>query len=263
MVSTVASDLVVNLSTAVLNQNDPGIVRDGAPAYLLLLDSLLENNPRDPVLLSSAATLYATYGTVFSEDANRASRLTQRAREYSNMAICSTYRPSCDWEGMLFTDYERTLDGLSAKDTQVMYSHGLSSLAWIRVHSADYTAIAYLPYVEALFERYLEINDGSDDATIHTYLGILKTLIPTGLGGDPEKGRAHFERAIQLSNGKDLSAKVEFANSYARLMYERDLHDRLLNEVLAADPEAPRLTLTNVLAQRQAKELLATADDYF
>ena len=73
----------------------------------------------------------------------------------------------------------------------------------------------------------------------------------------------HFERAIELSGGRDLSAIVEYANGYARLMYERDLHDRLLNEVLAADPTVIGATLMNVLAQELAAELLATADDYF
>jgi hypothetical protein len=37
----------------------------------------------------------------------------------------------------------------------------------------------------------------------------------------------------------------------------------LLTEVLEAEPVAPRLTLTNTVAQREASELLASADDYF
>jgi tetratricopeptide (TPR) repeat protein len=263
LMSSAASGLADNLSAAVLNQNDPETVRDGAPAYLLLLDSFLEGSPEDPALLSSAASLYATYGTVFADDPERAARLTQRARKYSTKAICNSYKPSCDWTGMLFEQYRQTLSGLGRKHADVVFSHGLASLAYIRAHSSDYEAIAQLPYAEALFERYLEINDGSDDGSIHTYLGILNTLIPPALGGDPEKGRAHFERAIAISGGTDLSAKVEYANGYARLLYERELHDRLLQEVLAADPEVPGSTLLNVLAQRQAVVLLETADDYF
>jgi hypothetical protein len=263
LMSSAASGLADNLSSAVLNQNDPETVRDGAPAYLLLLDSFLEGNPDDADLLSSAATLYATYGTVFADDPERAARLTERALGYSSKAMCERYRPACGWDGMLFEEYEKTLEGLGGKQADAVFAHGLASLAYIRAHSADYGAIAKLPYSEALFERYLEINDGSDDGTVYTYLGILNTLIPPALGGDPEKGRADFERAIELSGGRDLSAKVEFANGYARLLYERELHDRLLNEVLAADPNVPGATLLNVLAQRQAQELLASADDYF
>ena len=252
-----------NLSSAVLNQTDPEIVRDGAPAYLLLLDSLLQGNPESPSLLSAAATLYATYGTVFADEPERAARLTSRALNYSTTAICGSYKPSCEWDGMLFEDYEQTLPGLKEKHADVVFSHGLASLAYIRAHSSDYAAIALLPYSEALFERYLEINDGSDDGAVHTYLGILNTLIPPALGGKAEEGREHFERAIAISGGTDLSAKVEYANGYARLLYERELHDRLLEEVLAANPEVPGSTLLNVLAQRQARVLLETADDYF
>ena len=35
------------------------------------------------------------------------------------------------------------------------------------------------------------------------------------------------------------------------------------SEALAADPHAPGLTLTNVLAQRRAKVLLESGKDYF
>ena len=79
----------------------------------------------------------------------------------------------------------------------------------------------------------------------------------------PEEARAHFERAIEISGGRDLSMKVEYARGYARTLYERELHDRLLTEVMEADPVAPRLTLTNTVAQREARTLLDSADDYF
>jgi hypothetical protein len=263
LMSSAASGLAEDLSAAVLNQNDPETVRDGAPAYLLLMDSFLEGNPDDPALLSAASNLYATYGFVFVDDPERAARLTERARNYSTTALCESYKPSCSWDGMQFEDYEATLDGLTERHADVVFSHGLASLAYIRKHSSDYSAIAMLPYSQALLERYLEINDGSDDAAIHTYLGILNTLLPPSLGGEPEKGRAHFERAIELSDGRNLGAKVEYAEGYARLLYERELHDSLLNEVLVADPIEPGSTLLNVLAQRRAEELLASADDYF
>jgi len=68
---------------------------------------------------------------------------------------------------------------------------------------------------------------------------------------------------IELTDGRDLSAKVEYARGYAKLLYERELHDRLLNEVMAADPMHDGFTLSNVLAKEQAAALLAEADDYF
>jgi len=47
------------------------------------------------------------------------------------------------------------------------------------------------------------------------------------------------------------------------LLYDRELHDRLLQEVLAADSDQPGYVLLNTLAKEQARKLLANADTYF
>ena len=117
------------------------------------------------------------------------------------------------------------------------------------------------PAVRVL-KKYIEIG-GEDIDTIYTYLGILVTLRPPALGGEQEKGKQYFENAIKMSSGKNLSTKVEYARGYARPLYDRKLHDRLLNDVVSANPRVLGYTLTNVLAQREAKELLSSADDYF
>lgn len=263
LVSNAASGFADNLSAAVLNQNDPETVRDGAPAYLLLLDSLIEGNPESPDILAAAANLYASYGAVFANEPDRARRLTERARSYGATALCESFKPSCSWDDMDYEAYEATLPRLQPKHADYVLAYGVASLAWIRAHSDDWNALAELPHMEALLGRYLEIGEPSSSAAVYTYLGILATLRPPALGGEPEKGRDYFERAVDLTGGADLSVKVEYARGYARLMYDRELHDRLLAEVLAADPESDGYTLTNVLAQRDATALAASADDYF
>jgi hypothetical protein len=263
LVSNAASDFADNLSAAVINQNDPETVRDGAPAYMLLLDSLIEGNPDDPAILAAAANLYASYGAVFADDPQRAARLTERARDYASRSLCESFEPACAWDERTYDEFEGSLAGLDDKHADVVYAYGVASLAWIRAHADDWAALARLPHMEALLNRYLEISDGEAAGTIYSYLGILVTLRPPALGGDFDKGRDYFERAIALSGGADLSAKVEYARGYARPLYERELHDRLLYEVLEADPNVDGYTLTNVLAQRDARTLLATADDHF
>jgi tetratricopeptide (TPR) repeat protein len=263
LVSNAANRFADNLSAAIVNQNDPQTVRDGAPAYLLLLDSLIEGSPDDPALLAAAANMYASYGAVFAGDPERAKRLTDRARSYGFKAMCISFKPACNWRSISYDDFVATLAELSEKHADVVYAYGLASLAYIRTHSDDFNALARLPHAEALLTRYLEIDDGEMEASVYVYLGILATIRPPALGGEPEKGRAAFERAIELTDGKDLSAKVEFARGYARLLYERELHDELLKQVLAADPNVDGFTLTNVMAQQDAVALLASADDYF
>ena len=98
---------------------------------------------------------------------------------------------------------------------------------------------------------------------MHAYLGILDSLRPPALGGKPDAAKAHFERALELSQGKDLSIKVEYARRYARMVFDQELHDRLLEEVLASPVEADGFTLFNVLAKREAEQLLASSKEYF
>jgi hypothetical protein len=252
-----------NLTSAILNQDDPELVRDGMPAYILLMDSLVEGNPDNPPTLSAAANLYASYGAVFVDDELRAKRLTSRARDYALRAMCNTYTDSCDWRQLNYDDFVATLDGLTEKYAETVYIYGFATLAYLRAHSSDWNSMAELPQAEALMKRYLEISGESANASAHTYLGIILTLRPPALGGKPEEARIHFEKAIALSGGRDLGAKIEFAKSYAKLLYDQELHDQLVNEVLDADPKADRLTLTNVLAQEEALRLRAEASDYF
>lgn len=263
LMSSAASGLADNLSSAVLNQDDPETVRAGAPSYMLLLDSFLEGNPDDPDLLMAAATLYASYGAVFAEDELRASRLTTRARNYAQKAMCETYKASCGWPDATYDQFVASLDRINARHAEHLYTYGFATLAYLRAHSDDWNSLAELPQVEALFNRYLEIAGDDVDSAVHTYMGILLTLRPSALGGKPEEARRHFEKAIELSDGRDLNAKVEFARCYARLLYDRELHDELLTEVLVADPYANRLTLGNVMAKDDAVVLLAEADNYF
>ena len=51
IISSAATNLSKNLSSAILNQDDPELVRAGAPSYLLLLDSFVEGSPDDPAIL--------------------------------------------------------------------------------------------------------------------------------------------------------------------------------------------------------------------
>jgi hypothetical protein len=111
--------------------------------------------------------------------------------------------------------------------------------------------------------RIIELDETYQQGAAHLYMAMSYTLLPPAMGGKPELGRKHFERALLLSNGNNLTVKVFYARQYARMVFNRDLFERLLQEVISADPVAPDLTLMNMLAQQQAQELLAKVDDYF
>ena len=264
IVSNITDNLARNLSDAVLNQEDPKIVRDGAPAYLLLLDSLVAGNPENPVILSSASDLYTSYSAIFVNDANRSKVLSERALKYSKKALCISYEDSCNWDDYSFDDFNLSLDDFDMKYSDLLLTYSTSYLVYIRSHSNDWNAIARLPYIESALEYYVEKNPETENIdSVYTYLGILSTLLPPALGGDYEKGKRYFENAIEFSGDQNLSAKVEYALSYARPLYDRELHDKLLQEVISSNPVKKNYTLLNVIAKEQASAMLEDADEYF
>lgn len=263
LVSKAASGFGENLTSAILNQDDPELVRAGMPSYILLLDSFLQGEEDNPAILSAAASLYASYGAVFADEEARAQRLTRRARQYGLEAMCAAYAEACGWREMPYDEFVASLAGVTRKDADVLYSYGFATLAYLRAHSSDWNTLAELPQAEALLMHYLDISGDSADPAAYTYIGIILTLRPPALGGKPEEAREHFERAIALTGGRDLGVKVEYAKGYAKLLYERELHDRLVQEVLDGDPYYDGYTLMNVLAQEEALRLQADANDYF
>jgi hypothetical protein len=266
LVQKASDQFARNLGAAVLDSEDPATVRDGLPAYLLLLDSLVAGakpgEPANASTLVAAARLNGAYaGNFTGDDHVRAQRLAGKAFRYARQATCQLDAPLCaaiDGDPQGFADVVST-------DTQAgtMYVLASSWAGFLQANSEDWGAIADLPKVQALLERVVAIDPGHDGGQAWVYLGVLNSLRPEAIGGKPEQGRQDFEKAIALSGGRNLYAKTLYAEYYARLLFDQPLHDRLLNEVIAADPKAPGYTLTNTLAQDRARKLLESGKDYF
>lgn len=250
------------LSAAILNQDDPELVASGVPAYLLLIDGLISQSPDNSALLSAGAQVFALYGSRFAPP-ERAVALTSKARRYGERSLCLVHEPACRWSELDYTGFVTALGAVKARDIDALYSYAVGWLSQLDATSADWTAVAELPRVQAALERALAMDETYESGALHAYLGILNALRPPALGGKPDEARAHFERALELSGGRDLSIKVEYARRYARLVFDQELHDRLLTDVVNAPTDAPRYTLFNVLAKQEAQSLLATSKEYF
>jgi hypothetical protein len=262
-----ASDqFATNLGNAVLNSDDPATVRDGLPAYLLLLDSLIQghqpDDKSDVSTLLAAAKLNAAYaGNFTGDDKVRAQRMAKKAFDYARRATC-VQDPS------LCAVIDKDVEGFAMvvkldKNIDVMYGLATAWAAYVQSNSEDWGAVADLPKIEELLNRVVALDPNHDQGQAYEYLGVLNSVRPEAVGGKPELGRSYFEKAIELSGGRNLYAKTLEAEFYARLVFNQELHDKLLNEVLAADASAPGLTLINTLAKERAKKLLASGKVYF
>ncbi len=260
-VSMATDQLANNLSNAMLNQSDPEIVRSGAPAYLLLIDSLIEGDPTDRGLLYAGAKLYGSYAGGLVSDPARKQRLTDKALDYAARGLCQETEKLCQSFKQPFAAFATNLEAVDPDEIEGIYLYATSWAGWIEAHSDDWNAIADLPKAKAMLAWVVALDPAYEKGRAQLYLGVINSQVPPSLGGKPEIGRSHFESALNFSNERDLIVKVEYARHYARLVFDQTLHDRLLNEVISADPISPGLTLTNIIAQQQAEELLR--DDYF
>jgi tetratricopeptide (TPR) repeat protein len=254
-----------SLGDSIASQRDPEIIRDGAPSYLILADTLARRSPDDAGAQFTAGRLYGTYAGSFVEDPERRRVLSQTAYDYARSGLCLRLEAVCAaLDGRFPAFRDAVNESVDDRDeAESLYRFAAVWATWMQARSGDYAALADLPKLEAAFDRVIEIAPEIDHGFAHVYKGVLQSQRPAALGGEPDQAREHFERAVAISDGRNLMAKVLFAEHYARLVYDRELHDRLITEVIEADPAAGDLTLSNRLAQERAQELRASADSFF
>ncbi|MFV1997679.1 MAG: TRAP transporter TatT component family protein [Acidiferrobacterales bacterium] len=263
IVSSATGRFANSLSAGILNQDDPQTVADGAPAYLILIDGLIDSSPKDVSLLLAGAKLYDAYGSVFVENRQRILKMSDKAFSYGARAQCLSVAATCGMEKLPYDEFVLRLAKVKQKQVPVLYVYATTWAGWIQPRSQDWNAVADLAKVKAALKRVIELEETYDRGGAHLYMGVLSTLIPPALGGNPKEAQAYFERAITLSEGKNLMVKVYYAQRYARMMFDRKLHDRLLNQVLKADVYQKGFVLSNTIAQREARKLLNSAEEYF
>ncbi|MCY4096174.1 MAG: TRAP transporter TatT component family protein [Gammaproteobacteria bacterium] len=263
IISGVTNSIAEDLSAAVLGSPDFGVVDEGLPAYLLLVDALVEGNPADAALLNTAAMLNGSYASGFVDDQSRREYFATKAKSLALRASCHHRASFCDFVATSFSQFKEAVDDTSIRDIDYLYILASSWSGWIQVHSSDYAAIAELPKAKYLMERVIQLDSNYAKGSPYIYMGVFATFLPAALGGEPEVGRENFELAVEISGGENLYAKSMMAEMYARAIFDRELHDRLVEEVLESDPRAGDLTLQNVVAQKLALQLRESADDFF
>jgi hypothetical protein len=259
-----AASLVEDVAKASYKQSDLRVIREGMPAYLMLMDGMVEAWPDNDRLLLAAAQSYSSYATAFvgAGDAGFRDALQLRAKTYALQAL--------EQRGITapltapFADFERQVGQLTRSDLPYVFWSASCWGSWISTHTDSIAAVAELPRVEALMRRALALDETYYYGGPHLFMGILYASRPAVAGGSLERSRQHFLKAIEISQGKFLAAYVYYADYYARKAFDRELFASSLNKVLETPADiVPELTLLNTVARHKAEDLLGKIDDYF
>lgn len=258
-----ADRLSQDFTSAILQQEDAQTVAEAFPAYLLLMDTLVQNSPDNAALLMADARLKATYASSFLAEPPRQKLFADQAWDLARRSVCLEESILCEAQKEPTETITRAIDWDDPEQVKAVYDFASVWINWIQCNKDDWNAIAQLARAEQLMLSVARHEPSMDNGNAFVYLGVMNSLIPAALGGKPETGREYFEKAIDVTQGQNLMAKVMYAEFYARLTFDQALHDRLVEEVLAASTSSPALRLSNALAKRRAAELKASGKDYF
>jgi hypothetical protein len=256
--------LVEDVAGAAARQSDLRVVREGMPAYLMLLDGMVESWPDNDRLLLAAARAYSSFAASLFGDEDRSYRsaLMKRSKTYALQAL--EQRGINEPLTSPFDGFEAAVQRMTLDDLPFLFWAGSCWAGWISLHRDSIEAIAELPRVEALMRRSLALDERYHYGGPHLFMGIWYASRPPVAGGSLERAQAHFAKAMEIGQGKFLMTPVYFADVYCRKTMDRDLFTSTLETVLSTPADiAPELTLMNTVAHRMAQDLLARADESF
>jgi hypothetical protein len=243
-------------------QTDLDLVCEGAPAYLLMIDSLIASDPDSRDLLRNGSQAYSGYIASMVEcdsPEERVDAISEKARLYGTTLLSCMLPIAPDTQESAL---ETALARLQRRNVPDLFWGTFAWLSWIQVQQGAPAAMADLVTVEKIMARLVELDEGFQAGTSHLFFGAYYATRPPMFGGDPEKSRMHFDRALRLSGRKSLLIQATYAETLARQLFDRKLHDSLLNEVLDFPLDsAPEYALSNQIAKRKAQRLLD--EDYF
>jgi hypothetical protein len=236
----------------------------GMPAYLMLMDGMVESWPDNERLLISAAQAYSSYAAAFvgADDTALRDSLLLRAKIYALKAL--EQRGISEPLTSPFDHFEQQVGQTKRSDIAYLFWAASCWGGWIGARSTSITAVAELPRAEALMRRALILDETYHYGGPHLFMGVLYASRPQVAGGSLERSRQHFLKAIEIGQGQFLMTHVYYADTYARKVLDRELFVATLKKVLDTPADVvPELTLMNSVARKKAEALLEKADEFF
>lgn len=217
--------------------------RDSTLGNLKLAEGLLATDPENKDLLVSVIKGYAGYGYGVYETQYMVEKYAEvEEPQYRNMAI-NTYLKSFNY-GLAFLEInDIDFDGLKKRinDNEDMMSYlddnlsnnsltreailftaqSLASL--INLQRDNIALVSYLPIPKAMFDWVCKRDPEIAHGTCAVFYGSYEAGRPAMLGGNPEKGKAIFEKAI-VKYPSNWLMRVAYLESYIVPMMDEDLY---------------------------------------
>lgn len=262
-----ASRMVEQLETlaaVVERQTDLELLKEAAPASLILMEALVDQNPDRRDLLVLTCRSYTGYAQAFLDrtDPSRASALYLKARDFGLRALRLNRRFETALEGG--EDFDRAVRLLDDSDLEAMFWTLSAWAAYVNLHLYEVESLFDLPDLRALLFRVNEIDPDYYFGSPRIFLGVFYSTLPSIAGGGAEQARSAFEDALRSTGGRFLLVRVMRARYYATLIGDEQLFEQDLEIVMETPSESfPEAGLLNEVAKRMAEDFLKRKDELF
>lgn len=256
--------IIDNMMEALYEETDLEIAETAIAADIKLLEGLLKTSPENRKFLQRAAEGYFGYALAFAEDQDpeRASGFYDRARNYG-FRLLETYRPT---RGKLDGSVDELTDALKKADRDMVPALFWTANAWasyINLNRDDPSALFGFPKVIAIMSRVLELDERFYFGGPHVFFGTIYASLGIA-GGDIKKSKEHFDRALEISDGKFLMTNVFLAQYYAVAELDEELFSSQLQIVMDTPVDIlPEYGLLNAVAKKKAALYLSKMDEMF
>jgi predicted anti-sigma-YlaC factor YlaD len=268
------ADALAASGTTYASDDDPELVGAALPFSLKLMESALAATPDHRALLAATSAAFTQYAYAYVHQAgdelgledsdgawaalDRARRLYLRARDYGLRGL-EVVLPGFGQE--LRSSHALAVARAGPEEVDLLYWTAVSWAAAVSLGKDDPALVAELPIVSALIDRALAVDEDWDRGAIHAFL-ITYEMSRSDAGVDRgADAKRHFERAIELTQGRAAAPHVAWAESACVFAEDRDCFEQALAAALRIDADAdPASRLVNLIMQRRARWLLAHAD---
>lgn len=267
-------DTLAAAGTTYSSDDDPELVGAALPFSLKLMESVLASTPEHRELLAAICAGFTQYAYAFVQQEadgtaledtdrawvawNRALRLYLRARDYGLRGL-DVAVPG--FGARLRATPAEAVAQAGAAEVDLLYWTAVSWAAAVSLGKDDPSLVADLPLVSALIDRALAVDEDWDRGAIHSFLVTYEMARPDATGDRIANARVHFDRAIELSQGKAVGTQVAWAESVCLPREDRACFEGALQAAMKIDPdEDPPTRLANTIYQRRAAWLLANVD---
>ena len=150
------------------------------------------------------------------------------------------------------------------KHTSNLYWTAASIGGLIKAGKGSPETIVLLPQVGLLLDTALKLDPSWGNGSIYTAL-ISYTMSEFPVSNEKIKRvKYYFSEAVRLSDGKDASPYLAYAESVSVKNQDRDKFIQLLNKALAIPSiDDEEINLQNIIAGNRAKWLLSRTDELF